>query len=275
MKKKYTQIHDFVSGQNIIGFFVCKAFNCKISRLGDEFIDIILEDSTGVVRAKIWSNINYFKNNVDISYPLAVKGKIITYNNKLEIDISSVKSVFDNLYDIYGFNENLLYKHPIEVMQKYLNKLEKISNNLSSKDAKIINKIICNYKSKLIKIPSINNKYSTRGGYLRQLVSILDLNQKIYKKYSLEYERLVFGIILKNIGLLEYFMDDSILNIPDSKVDKGYKLLGLDLASKYISNNHAMSNYINNLIISDGSQSNDIYINYINSLYAFDSKVIN
>ena len=33
-----------------------------IIRLGDEYIDLMLEDSTGSIRAKVWSNIDYYKH---------------------------------------------------------------------------------------------------------------------------------------------------------------------------------------------------------------------
>ena len=52
---KLTYIKDFNKGMTINGFFICKKIECKLTRLGDEYLDLILQDKTGVIRGKVWS----------------------------------------------------------------------------------------------------------------------------------------------------------------------------------------------------------------------------
>ena len=111
MKNKFFQIKELECGDFVRGFYLCKNINYKITRLGDEYVDLFLEDSTGSIRAKIWSNVNYYKNQIDTLYPVAVKGKVISYNDNLEIDISVIKTINNDLYVKYGYNENLLFKY--------------------------------------------------------------------------------------------------------------------------------------------------------------------
>ena len=275
MKNKFSQIKNFKKGHTIKGFYLCKNINFKITRLGDEYVDLFLEDSTGVIRSKIWSNINYFKDDITSEYPVAIKGKVISFNDNLEIDISFIKSVTNDLYDKYGYNEDLLFKYSNKETEKKFQTLLSYANILSNNYKTIIKKIFKKYKDQILSIPSENKKYSFRGGFLFQLVALLELNAKIHKKYSLELDKTIAGIILKNIGLVEYYENDLIFTINDEKKQKGFKLLGLDIISNYTSKkNIEIIDFLKKNIINDDLNSSDIYMKYIVNIYTFDSKII-
>ena len=104
MKNKIFQIQNFKNGAQIKGFYFCKSAKNKISRLGDEYIDLVLEDSTGNIRAKIWSYVNQYQSIIEKPAPVALKGTIITFNDSLEIDISFI--VFNSS------GENIAYLFP-------------------------------------------------------------------------------------------------------------------------------------------------------------------
>ena len=82
-----SQISNFKHGDQIKGFYVCKSLQNKITRLGDEYLDLILEDSSGSIRAKIWSYVDEYRQKIEKGFHVAVKGKIITFNDALEIDV--------------------------------------------------------------------------------------------------------------------------------------------------------------------------------------------
>ena len=274
MKNNFSQIKDFKIGNVIKGFYLCKDINFKITRLGDEYVDLFLEDSTGTIRSKIWSNINYYKSEIDTSYPVAIKGKVISYNNNLEIDISFIKSITNDLYDKYGFNENLLFKYSNKETEKKFQMLLSYTKSLSNDYKIITEKIIRKYKDQILSIPSKHKKYLFKGGFLFQLVTLLELNGKIYKRYSLELDRTVAGIILKNIGLVEYYNNDLMFTITKDKKKKGLKLLGLDIVNEYNSKkNTTIIDFLKKNIINDSLESDDTYIHYIENIYIFDSRI--
>ena len=110
MKLKFKQINNFKEGDIIKGFFLCKSIENKVTRLGDEYIDLILEDSTGNIRGKVWSFVDTFKNRIINGMPVAIKGAVIKYNGTHELNISSINYADQNIYKEYGFNKNLLVK---------------------------------------------------------------------------------------------------------------------------------------------------------------------
>ena len=143
---KLTYIKDFNKGINIKGFFLCKRIECKLTRLGDEYLDIVLQDKTGIIVGKVWSYVEKFKH-ISKKDVVAVKGSIIEYNKTNEINISYIKIVNESLYKKYGFKkENLVIKikENIDVLEKY------IFNTISSLDfeeSKEIKTLVENNKS--------------------------------------------------------------------------------------------------------------------------------
>ena len=125
MKIPNIYIKDFKEGMNIKGFYLCKYVETKITRLGDEYLDFVLEDKTGIIRAKIWSFINNYKDLAEKGKPVAVKGNIILYNKEKEINISHINNVEASIYKKYGYDENCLIKkidHDITSLLSNLNK---------------------------------------------------------------------------------------------------------------------------------------------------------
>ena len=109
MKKiKLFPIKKIKVGQNISGFYLCKNKYIKKTRLGDLYIDLILQDSTGKIRAKIWSNAKHFSNNFMENDIVAVKGSIIEFNHENELNIKSINVANNDFYLEYGYSNSLI-----------------------------------------------------------------------------------------------------------------------------------------------------------------------
>ena len=266
---KTTNLKSLKEGSIIKGFFICRKFNIKISRLGDPFIDLFLEDSSGSIRAKIWSFVDEYKNHLEINKPIAVKGKVISFNQALEIDVYHLSIVDNNLYDKYGYSKNLLVHKSGKNIDLLYDKLIGFINKINHKSKKNILSFFKQNKKKILLIPAIDKKYNLSGGFLSQIVSIMKLNNKIYKDYKYDYDLVSIGILLKNIGLIDYYKDDFYsINRKDKKM--GYNTLTLGIVEEKFSKYEDIQLLIKNLLID-----NDLYdsceTNVIKYLYSFDS----
>ena len=266
---KITSINKLKEGDKVFGFFICRRFNAKITRLGDPFIDLLLEDSTGSIRAKIWSFVDRFNNKEIFSKPCAVKGKVVSFNQSLEIDIYHLSVVNDNLYDKYGYNNKLLVKKNNKNVNFLYKKLISYIQKISHKSKKDILKLIENYKNEIIVIPSIDKKYSQNGGYLNQIVTVLDLNNKVFDFYKYDHlDQVNIGIILKNIGLIIYYKEKNIKANRKSKV-KGFNLLSLEIINEKLAKYDDILSLMQNMIIQN-NQCNNKSIDIVNYLYDLD-----
>ena len=273
------KIRDFKEGDFIKGFFLCKKVDMRLTRLGDEYLDLLLEDKTGIMRAKVWSFAGDYSQRINEGEPVAVKGVIISYNDTLEINISNINYVENDIYKDYNFKESLLVKCIEENINKLFEELLKYVEQLDGDYKKIISKIVKNNKSKIKSYPSIDRSYKLKGGLLKQIVSVLNLNQRIFKKYkNLNKRMIISGIIIKNIGSVNYFNEDHQFSVSDDNQYLGYKLIGInivnDFVSKYVNFDARVKNELQNVILSENTN-NDINLNYIRSLYTLDLSINN
>ena len=270
-------VKDFKEGDNIKGFFLCKKVALRLTRLGDEYLDVLLEDKSGPIRAKVWSFASDYVKRIDEGKPVALKGNIISYNEKLEINITSINCVDNDIYKNYGFKESLLIKCIEEDKEKLFKGLIKYLDELKGDYKKLISKIIKDNNKKIISYPSVDSSYKLNGGLLKQIMSILDLNKRIKSKYKNLNENIVIsGIIIKNIGSVKYFNNDLQFSVSDENQYLGHRLIGINIINDYVSKydnfSKQMKNELQNLILSENTE-NDLNLNYINSLYALDLSI--
>ena len=248
MKIKIANIKTLVEGKIILGFFICKRFNVKVSRLGDPFIDLLLEDSHGSVRAKIWSFVDEYKKQISLNEPCAIKGKVVSFNQSLEIEVYHISKIANNLYDKYGFNKNFLLKkvsQDISLIFKNIIENIKIINHDCNKD---VLKLFSDNKSKIVKIPSLDRKYNLNGGFLSQINSVMELHKKIPKSYKYNRNLVSLGILIKNIGLIDYFTDN-LDKVEKKRQSKGYNIKSYEIVKKYFSKYDDIFPYFQTLII--------------------------
>jgi len=165
MKIKDINIKKITNGDKVCSFFVCKSFSVKFTRLGDEYIDCMLENKTGIIRAKIWSFVDDFKKRISAHAPVAVKGSIINYNNALEVNVSSINLVDSEIYEMYGYNQDALIKSVDNNVEKLFAQLDNYLNNLSVEYKRIIKKIIKDNYRKVTSYPSIDKPYMLKFDY--------------------------------------------------------------------------------------------------------------
>jgi len=273
---KYKFIKDLIIGDQIKNFFFCKEKNLKKTRFGDKYLDLTILDRTGSIRAKVWNHVDYYNDKFEEKKPVAVKGEVISYRKQLEIDIKNIATVYNNNYDIYGYDSNLLVDSIDDSIDElWKNVLDKI-NSLSTEHQKIIKSIYSKYKISVCSFPGTNLSYNLRGGYLKQLVKLLLIFDSLISLYSeLDHDKIVAGIFLKNIGCFNAYNKDAFFSKTNAGELLNIQVLGLKILneefSSLISNKDNLLFY--NHIISSDIESDNLESKFINMLYEIDSKL--
>ena len=238
MKKiKLFSIKNFKVGQSVSGFYLCKDKYIKKTRLGDSYIDLILQDSTGKIRAKIWSHAKHFSNNFIKNDIVAVKGDIIEFNNTNELNIKSINAVNDDSYLEYGYSNSLILgsdSSSIKKNKKYI--LDKI-RSLPIKYSKFLIQIYDFHNSKIEKVPIDKENFFSMGGLLKYTSVLLKIHHTISNYYhDINNDRISICILLMNIGYIEYYNDD-LFTISENGKEFNVDILGINLLSN-IFNDH-------------------------------------
>ena len=265
---KLNNIKSFKLGSEIKGFFLCHQKYLKTTRFGDPFIDLILKDSTGSIRGKIWSQVQYFASKFEKGDIVAVKGIIVKFNNGNEVSLSFINNASQDFYVEYGYNPNMIIgkiNKPIKQLYAYI---LKVINSLSSDHKSTLLNLYTKNKAKFQTIPIEKRNYYLNGGYLLFIYNLLNNYNNIFKRYKkLDREKVLVCILLTHIGYIHYFNDERIFSISNRGKILGCKILGINILLDSIPKNinESNKNFYQQCIMMD-KNSEDRNIRFVNSL---------
>ena len=251
-----SSVESFKVGQNILGFYLCKQKYIKKTRLGDSYIDLILQDSTGRVRAKVWNHAKHFSDKFIKNDIVAVKGAVIEFNKNHELNIHSINAIRDNSYLEYGYSNRLI----IGDEPKNFNKIKKYIRlrikNLPGLYSKILNRVYNLSNSKIEKVPFDNKNFFIRGGLLKYTYCLLKVYDSIGDYYKdIDNDNLVACIMIMNIGYITYYNDD-LFTVSEKAKEFNLSILGINLLSEVLANYKSITdedrNFLKACITLDG-----------------------
>jgi len=106
MKRVFnTDLSTCRQGQTIYGFYHCSDKIEKCSKNGDMYLDVLLSDQASSLYAKVWNHVDYFNSKFKTGVDVAVKGKVVKYRNRFEINILNINTSSKTLYSKYGFKK--------------------------------------------------------------------------------------------------------------------------------------------------------------------------
>ena len=70
---------------------------------GDMYLDVLLIDDDSSIYGKIWEYPDFFNKKFSIESFVAVKGKVVKYRDRLELNVLNINTADIGLYGRYGF----------------------------------------------------------------------------------------------------------------------------------------------------------------------------
>ena len=275
---KLSQIESFNLGDSIKGFFICDKKINKNTRFGDPYIDLLIKDSSGIIRCKIWNNVDFYNSKIHEGLPVAVKGDIISYNGQLEIDIKHINTIIKDEYDLYGFDRKMIIKSFNKNTQSIWTSLESNINKIPKPLNKLISQIYRKNKEKISIIPHYNTSYNLKHGYINKIYNVLKINLKLNSIYNnLDQSKILAGIFVKDLGCLDYFNDDMTFSISDKSKYLNLDILGINLLNSFCNDiqiDEDIKLYLNH-VISNKVEYHDLESEYVDMIFKIDSKFNN
>ncbi len=87
------------------GFFLCAFKEVRTGRNGGEFLFLALQDSSGQVPAKLFTDIDRFRTEVEAGDFVRVEGKATLYNGHVQLVLSTLRRVNPDQDKLQGFRE--------------------------------------------------------------------------------------------------------------------------------------------------------------------------
>jgi len=85
------KIADLDANANGWGFFLCSRKDLRSSRSGGEYLDLILQDASGEVRAKVFQDVEALKKEFDAGEFVKAQGRANLFQGRIELILDKVR----------------------------------------------------------------------------------------------------------------------------------------------------------------------------------------
>ena len=229
-------INNLVSDMKLQGFYLCIQKRIRRKRDGSPYIDLLLQDKSGIIRARIWDNVDKLIRKFDVGDPIALKGITYSYGDNLFIKIKNINRASIDKYKKYGFEpSDLIPTSKLNVKQLWIQLQKEIKTISKPHFKKLVTKILTDHKQKFQIYPaSISFHYNYQHGLLEQTVSLIKIAKLLARNYAVNSDLLLTGACLHQIGKLYSINVGFSDKKNDSKQLVGNAILSRDIVNKYI-----------------------------------------
>ncbi len=227
-------IVDLKTGDKMDNYCKVLSLDKKNKKDGDPFLMLVLLDSSGKIKAKIWSNVKKYYSLLKAGEIFKFTGTVTEYKGELDVRISGVEKATSKDYDAGDFFE----KASFDIEALTLEIKEIVNNSINNnKVGELINLLFKTYEKDFkFHYGAMNIHHAYPGGLLKHTAALIKLAVFIADQYNLNKELLVTGALFHDIGKLFEFSVVPSLNITIEGGLVGHIVLGnnilLELASK-------------------------------------------
>jgi len=229
--KPITQISSFLEGTSIQGFYLCVEKHLRHTRAGDLYLDLILRDNSGTVPAKIWDKVDEFNEKFSAGNPVAIKGNIESFKDRLQLVIKKINIASVKNYGRYGFDPSLIVPtspyNPNKMWKRVVQIIGKMKNPFLKK---VVSNIFREHKDKLLIHPaSVMMHHNYRSGFLEHILSMAKIAEKLTPLYKLDQDLVMAGVLLHDIGKLTEISSSLEAEYTDEGNFIGHIVIGRDM----------------------------------------------
>lgn len=200
MKESF--IADLSPGTPVNTTFLVQGKERKVSRSGSPYLDLVLQDSGGFIRAKLWDCDN-FNLDFDADDVVEVKAAVEEYQGALELRVEEIHRWRNPEVDLRDFLP-CSKRDPDEM---YSGLLERLSGMTESPLRDLLFEVMTD--------PAIMEKFKVApaatsyhhaylGGLLEHVTSLVALGDKVCDHYqSLDRDLVIAGLVLHDLGKIE------------------------------------------------------------------------
>ena len=92
-------IKDYKDGDRVFDIYYCKYKSSAVTKNGKSYDNVIIQDKTGTLDAKIWDPNNAGIAEFDAGDYVEVYGEVTSYNGALQVNIKRVRLCQEGEYD--------------------------------------------------------------------------------------------------------------------------------------------------------------------------------
>ena len=194
-------IKDLNEGDNLTDVYLCKFRQQAVTRNGKPYLNVILQDRTGTLDAKIWEPNSSGIAEFDSLDYIQVVGEVNRYQGALQASLKRVRVAHDDEYipadylPVSKYDSNAMYKALCDVIDTVKNEyLHTLLKNLFIDDADFVKAFKMSSAAK-----SIHHGFV--GGLMQHTLAVTRICKYFAKAYPLlNHDLLVSAALLHDVG---------------------------------------------------------------------------
>ncbi|MGN0335693.1 MAG: 3'-5' exoribonuclease YhaM family protein [Lachnospiraceae bacterium] len=188
-------------GERVSDIYLCKYKQSAVTKNGKPYENVILQDKTGTIDAKIWDPNSMGIDDFDMMDYIAVVGDVSSFQGMLQVSIKRVQRVREGEYDPANYlpvserNIDEMFSELLKVVHSIKNPyLAKVAEHFFVEDAEFIKRFKFSSAAK-----SVHHGFV--GGLLEHTLSVVQLCQFYVKQYPiLNADLLYTAALMHDIG---------------------------------------------------------------------------
>lgn len=220
-------------GERFDSFFRIKERETKLSRAGREYLDLLLEDATGDISAKVWEPATQMEGPVEAGDFIKARAVVENYQGRRQLRVERIRRVNDADRESGFRREDCVPRTPydIDVMWEEMRRVASARHPLV---AAYLTAILDAYEEKFREWPAsqhIHHPYL--GGLLEHTLSVTKTCLYFADKYEASKDLLVAGALLHDIGKLEELSTEGAAHYTARGRLVGHVAMGRDVALEW------------------------------------------
>ena len=194
-------INELKDGDRVADIYMCKQRTAAVTKNGKNYLNVILQDKTGVIDAKIWDPTSPGIEEFEALDYIDVMGDVSVFNGSLQISIKRVRECHEGEYDPANYlpttdkDIDQMYDQLLTLVNRTQNEyLKKLLNSFFVEDEDFIKAFKFSSAAK-----SVHHGFV--GGLLEHTLSVATLCEYYAKHYPiLKRDLLVTAALCHDIG---------------------------------------------------------------------------
>ena len=210
-------------------FFRVRQFNERETRNGKKYLDLLLEDRTASISAKVWEMDDQVVGVIDSGDFVKVRAAVESYKGILQLRVLKIRKVNDEDF-AEGFRiDDCVEQTPFDIDSMW-EEIKETAQGCHSLVAEFLLYIFDQYEDKFREWPAAQRiHHSYLGGLLEHTLSVTKTCMYLAEKYDISRDLLLSGAMLHDVGKLDELSTSGGFDYTDSGRLIGHVVLGRDI----------------------------------------------
>ena len=222
-------------GERINDVYLCKYKQSAVTKNGKPYENVILQDKTGTIDAKIWEPNSMGIDDFEMMDYIAVVGDVSSFQGALQVSIKRVRKMREGEYDpanylpVSEYDIEDMYKQLLAFVNGIKNPyLSKVAKHFFVEDTEFVKQFKFSSAAK-----SVHHGFV--GGLLEHTLSVLKLCQFYVKQYPILNEDLLYTAALcHDIGKVYELSAFPLNDYTDDGQLLGHIVMGCEMVGEQI-----------------------------------------